>query len=329
MTNTTDNNARFGIDLGGENNSVNLDNIILREHKIVKTIVVTSPKNNDVWKINRSYDITWTSSDINKINIYYKLANQSSWTDIASNIGATLGKYSWTVPASLSDSCQIKLEDAEDVSINAVSPKFYIVVPSVEIIFPKEGETLHSSEKYQVEWKSQFVDKINLFYKSGNSSSWIKFGNNIDASILKYSWTIPDAVNDSCQIKAEDFQYSTISFISPKFYINRLTDVTESIASSGSVLFRISPNPFNQITTIEFTIPTTISFWKGNEKGVLVTLKVYNSFGSEVVPLVDEYKPAGNYQVQFDGSRLVNGIYLCKLTIGTFSQTKKLVLMNR
>jgi len=79
----------------------------------------------------------------------------------------------------------------------------------------------------------------------------------------------------------------------------------------------------------QYSIPTTLSYKEENEKGVLVTLKVYNSFGIKAVTLVDGYKPAGNYQVQFDGSGLANGIYFCTLTTGTYKQTKKLVLMNR
>jgi len=40
---------------------------------------------------------------------------------------------------------------AESTSVIAVSPKFYIAVPTVEIISPKEGETLRPGETYQWE----------------------------------------------------------------------------------------------------------------------------------------------------------------------------------
>ena len=327
MTNTTDNNTRFAIDLGSSNIGVSLDNIILREHKIAKTIAVTSPKSSDIWKINRSYDITWTSHDINKINLYYKLSDQSTWTAISSNITASLGKYSWTLPLLQSDSCQIKLVDAESTSIIAASPKFYIAVPTIEINSPKEGETLRPGETYQVEWKSQFVDQLNIYYKLWNASSWIKMGDKINATAINFSWTVPNITNDSCQIKAEDYQYTALKSISPKFYIKKVTDLTEGSVSSE--IFRIFPNPFNQVTTIEYTIPTASSSNKGNEKGLLVTINVYNSFGIKVVTLEEGYKPAGKYQVQFDGSHFANGIYFCSLTTGIYKQTKKLVLMNR
>jgi len=78
------------------------------------------------------------------------------------------------------------------------------------------------------------------------------------------------------------------------------------------------PNPFNPSTNITFQIPT----------GGNVSLKVYDVLGKEVAVLIDEYKDAGRYSVNFNGSNLASGIYLYKLQAGNFTSTKKLVLMK-
>ncbi|MCZ7615741.1 MAG: T9SS type A sorting domain-containing protein [Ignavibacteriaceae bacterium] len=67
-----------------------------------------------------------------------------------------------------------------------------------------------------------------------------------------------------------------------------------------------------------------------------VTLKVYDVLGREVATLVNEEKPAGEYEIEFDGSNLPSGVYLYRLTAGDpstssgqkFSETKKLVLLK-
>ena len=59
-----------------------------------------------------------------------------------------------------------------------------------------------------------------------------------------------------------------------------------------------------------------------------VILKVYDALGNEVVTLVNEYKPAGSYEVEFNASRLSSGIYFYTLQAGKFSETKKLILMK-
>jgi hypothetical protein len=83
-------------------------------------------------------------------------------------------------------------------------------------------------------------------------------------------------------------------------------------------LFQNYPNPFNPATNIKFRIP---------EFG-FASLKVYDLLGNEVATLVDEYKPAGNYEIEFDASKLSSGIYFYKLRAGNFIQTKKMILLK-
>jgi len=78
------------------------------------------------------------------------------------------------------------------------------------------------------------------------------------------------------------------------------------------------PNPFNPSTTINYSMPKS-----GN-----VRLIVYNVLGSKIATIVNEYKPAGNYSVQFNGSNLASGIYMYRLESGNFSATKKFILMK-
>jgi hypothetical protein len=59
-----------------------------------------------------------------------------------------------------------------------------------------------------------------------------------------------------------------------------------------------------------------------------VTLKVYDVLGNEIVRLVNEEKPAGEYQVEFDGSNLPSGVYFYQLKTGSFIQTKKMILLK-
>ncbi|MCL6097945.1 MAG: T9SS type A sorting domain-containing protein, partial [Bacteroidetes bacterium] len=58
------------------------------------------------------------------------------------------------------------------------------------------------------------------------------------------------------------------------------------------------------------------------------TLKVYDMLGREVAMLVNEEKAPGNYEAQFDGSNISSGVYFYRLQAGSFSQTKKFVLLK-
>jgi hypothetical protein len=82
------------------------------------------------------------------------------------------------------------------------------------------------------------------------------------------------------------------------------------------LLFQNYPNPFNPETNIKFRI---------SESG-FVTLKVFDILGREVITLVNEEKPAGNYEVEFYASSLASGIYFYKLQAGGLSLVKKMIL---
>ena len=78
------------------------------------------------------------------------------------------------------------------------------------------------------------------------------------------------------------------------------------------------PNPFNPSTVISYQLPV------GSE----VTLKVYDILGNEVATLVDEFKPVGRYEIEFNASALPSGVYFYKLQAGSFIETKKMLLLK-
>jgi hypothetical protein len=78
------------------------------------------------------------------------------------------------------------------------------------------------------------------------------------------------------------------------------------------------PNPFNPSTTIRYSLV----------QPELVRIKVYDILGREVKTLVNELKQTGSYEVQFDASGLASGIYFYKLQIGSFVETKKMILLR-
>jgi hypothetical protein len=78
------------------------------------------------------------------------------------------------------------------------------------------------------------------------------------------------------------------------------------------------PNPFNPSTKIKYHI-SELSF---------VTLEVYDVLGNKVATLVNEEKPAGEYEVEFNSNGLTSGIYFYQLKAGSFIHTKKMILLR-
>jgi hypothetical protein len=55
------------------------------------------------------------------------------------------------------------------------------------------------------------------------------------------------------------------------------------------------------------------------------SLKIFNSYGEELSVLRNGRITAGNYQVQFDGKNLPQGVYYCQLKTGSYVETKKIL----
>jgi hypothetical protein len=96
----------------------------------------------------------------------------------------------------------------------------------------------------------------------------------------------------------------------------------EISSASDYVLYQNFPNPFNPTTIIGYQLPVSSS----------VTLKIYDALGNEVSTLVNEYKSAGRYEVEFNlvsvNRDLVSGIYFYQLRTNDLVQTRKMLLLK-
>ncbi|MCJ7554475.1 MAG: T9SS type A sorting domain-containing protein [Ignavibacteriaceae bacterium] len=115
--------------------------------------------------------------------------------------------------------------------------------------------------------------------------------------------------------KSPSFKWGTTSAI-----IN-VSGIDEELIGSNPNTFELYsnyPNPFNPSTKIRYAIPQT-SF---------TVLKVYDITGTEVMTLVNEERPAGIYEVNFDAVDLASGTYIYQLQAGNYSEAKKMILLR-
>jgi len=102
--------------------------------------------------------------------------------------------------------------------------------------------------------------------------------------------------------------------------LNGIQSKIKYVVTNASIftLLPAIPNPFNPITTIHYQIPEQ-SF---------VEITAYNLLGQEVKRLVKEQKPAGTYSVNWDAGNLSSGIYLIRMTAGSFTKVQKCILLK-
>ena len=192
-------------------------------------------------------------------------------------------------------------------------------------------------------------------YAMGNTNRWLQFTaegtvTNRDGIGARFYVTTPDGITQMRDItsgpthgggdyKAAYFglgQYETAEVIVRwptgmeqdlgTISANQRLHIVEGVTSvdddepvvSQYQLSQNYPNPFNPSTSIKYSVPT----------GSDVTLKVYDALGREVATLVNGFVAAGNHQVTLNAASLASGMYVYRLTAGTFTESRKLVVLK-
>lgn len=157
------------------------------------------------------------------------------------------------------------------------------------------------------------------FFPNGN----ILIGNGATHSVKMY---------DSNGVYIEDFiPNGSGGLITPNAVVIRELNPSSVSGNENSsnlntfLLEQNYPNPFNPITNIKFRIADLPDGKAGFE---FVSLKIYNVLGTEITTLINEYKLAGTYEVEFNASGLASGIYYYQLSTENFVDTKKMIYLK-
>lgn len=124
-------------------------------------------------------------------------------------------------------------------------------------------------------------------------------------------------VSLNCGIAAIPVFFDNVSV--KEVVVNGVTEKNNSLPSQFS-LGQNYPNPFNPETTIEYEIP---SFG-------FISLKVFDVLGKEISSIQNGYQFPGKYQYRFStvANQIPSGVYFYSLTSGSFSSTKRMVVIK-
>ena len=198
---------------------------------------------------------------------------------------------------------------------------------------------IHLKENYDVFKSTDFTTIVTTYAKRINITdpsmdvtiigNFYVQANNIDPEFQHTGWWYDYFTGDSIYVTNTSEQislgpgefhiYTTAKLPTPE---QGIIDDVES-GGDGQTVYNFSlaqnyPNPFNPSTVIRYSVSSA----------QLVTLKIYDVLGREVKTLVNEEKPSGSYEIEFNASNFSSGIYFYQLTAGDFRDTKKMILLR-
>jgi plastocyanin len=137
-------------------------------------------------------------------------------------------------------------------------------------------------------------------------------------TVFSYVVEVPGTYNYQCDVHEPAMSGS---------FSATLSGVQSSVSSLGPVRLNLEqnyPNPFNPATGIGYEVGVSGQ----SPVASMVKLAVYDLLGREVAVLVNEREEPGIYRVQFNGSGLPSGLYMYKLSSGTQSITRTMVVLK-
>ena len=180
------------------------------------------------------------------------------------------------------------------------------------IVKGNDGATLPGTLNYMVDANGDFVD-----YSVTDLDGSFMIGS-VEAGSYTMVSTLVSFQNAQKNLSVDYSNNSSLN-IDVSLNPNSTTGINDNATViSGYDLKQNYPNPFNPSTIISYQIP----------QNSFVTLKVYNILGNEVATLVNEQQTAGNHNFNFKANNLASGVYIYKLTAGSFTAVRKLTLLK-
>ncbi len=252
-----------------------------------------------------TYVTTDTTAEIYEITFVDSL---SSWAALEiSPVNVT--SYTLAGPSAL-----VTLNESQ-LSRNLAGDKFY--VSWIDSPNPTEGDSLPDifvsrREADQAEWSpaeniTNTRDQSEVFHNISDIAS------DGDQVHILYTLFGEDPLNGGLS----DLEEAEIWYLQNQI-VTGIDDEVASVVPSDFSLEQNFPNPFNPMTSIEFSL----------KKAANVSLDVFNLVGQKVTTLHSGQTAAGDYSVEFDASSLASGVYFYRLSASDFQITRKMVLMK-
>lgn len=184
-----------------------------------------------------------------------------------------------------------------DITTPGVSHNYFPISPGINFTTPFF---------IGIEWGASIDDRFGLIMDANNEGdaqkrAWEKWNDNT-------YHTMADAWNNM----------DRDLWIAAEVEVASGVEDENDIIPTGYALNQNYPNPFNPTTIISYQLPTT----------AFVRLRVFDVLGNQVASLVNNEQHAGYYNVTFNANKLTSGIYFYRLEAGTYSETKKLMLVK-
>jgi hypothetical protein len=242
---------------------------------IFTSIIVDVPDGDETWEAGEPRTVAWHGSHPtgSPVRIEYSTDGGGSWAMIEDNTPND-GSHPWTVPATPSTQCRVRVSDAATSTPSDTSDNDFTIFTSITVDVPNGGEVWGMGDPQYIVWHGStpptFPVKIEYSTDGGSSWSPVELSTANDGSHL---WSVPDTPSGQCRVRISDAATDAPSDVS---------DDDFTITRRGNIIVEKQTEPDGDSTLFAFSGDASGSIGDGGELVEPVLPGVYSS--TEAVP---------------------------------------------
>lgn len=203
------------------------------------SISVIQPNGGELWPVGSLQSIVWNSQSVNNVNIDYSTNNGTSWVSVATNQTAQRGFFNWTIPATVSANCLVRVTDASNSLVTDNSNAVFSIIAAltidvtkyrggsfdgftictnqaqaITVLTPNGGEVWSGATTQNITWSyTNISNNVLIEYSTNNGTSW----NTITTwpvTAMTYPWMVPGAGplgSTQCLVRVSDAQNNALT----------------------------------------------------------------------------------------------------------------------
>ncbi|HAX48742.1 MAG TPA: M12 family metallo-peptidase [Ignavibacteria bacterium] len=313
--------------------------------------LVATPNGGQVFRSGNPTLVIWGTSNLGNVDIDYSLNNGSTWSNLQTNVDATLRNITWTIPyVPTTTQALIRVYQSGNTANGDVSDSTFQIRPTLNAFNLLNPPQLHSTyvsagDTSNIhftfskagtlpEVKYNFIlSTINnqnvyrtLTNNSGSDSVFSISRSKLDSIVS--TWGAAN-VGDSLRVRWNVYAYTQFdsNTTSPRLitFLRSVIGISpiSTIVPDKFFINPNYPNPFNPETKIRFGLPANAD----------VKISVFDMLGREVDVLVNSKLEAGEYLADWNAVNFSSGIYIYRIEArdirgNSFTETRKMVLVK-
>jgi Arylsulfotransferase (ASST)/Bacterial Ig-like domain/Kre9/KNH-like N-terminal Ig-like domain/Secretion system C-terminal sorting domain len=291
--------------------------------------VAISPKDKEIVNGEDPVKLMWGTRGI--VNSYQLQVSSDSLFNTTLVDKDTITSTSFTLSSLVNNKkyfWRLRTNNPAGISSWSTPYSFSTASPFITVTYPNGNETLINDSTYIIRWQDNLSDTVNIeLIKKGNTVNTIDSG--IVSATNSYKWTVPSLLSpdSTYKIRITSKNNSSVFGISTNYFTisNKITGITNrNLIVKKYELYQNFPNPFNPSTSIKYSIASNS----------YIKIVIYNMIGQRIETLVNSFKEAGTYNINWDAGNLASGIYFYTINAiskdngKNFYSVKKMILLK-